>query len=882
MRLNPREQEKLQLHYAGFLAQKRLARGLRLNHPEAVALIAAQILEFIRDGRSVAQLMDLGRSLLGRNQVMEGVAELIDEVQVEGTFPDGTKLVTVHAPIAAMDGDLALALYGSFLPVPTTSAASQPSSVSPTQSSDPVAPGGDCGDEEELAAAAERVVDGVEVGRSEGIGQVLAGGGDDIVLNPGREVALVKVTSLCDRPIQVGSHYHFSEVNPYLQFDRILAYGKRLNIPAGTAVRFEPGETKSVPLVDIAGRRVVSGGNDLAPGPVRADNAPEILRSLERHKFAHKTQKKRRAGAVATMTRSHYASIFGPTTGDLVRLGDTGLVVEVEHDFAIYGDECKFGGGKVLRDGMGQASGVAAADALDCVLTNALIVDYTGVYKADIGIKNGLIAGIGKAGNPDVMEGVQMVVGVTTDVIACEGLIVTAGGIDTHIHYICPQQVHEALASGVTTMLGGGTGPSTGTNATTCTPSPNHFRMMLQATDNLPMNFAFTGKGNSSKPEGLHEQVAAGAVGLKLHEDWGTTPSAIRTCLSIAERYDIQVTIHTDTLNESSCVEQTVEAFEGRCIHTYHTEGAGGGHAPDILSVVGHPNVLPSSTNPTRPFTVNTLDEHLDMLMVCHHLDKTINEDIAFAESRIRAETIAAEDILHDIGAISMISSDSQAMGRVGEVITRTWQTAAKMKLQRGHLVPDKDDDAESVAGGKAKKEQQQENDNFRVRRYIAKYTINPAITHGLAHLIGSVETGKFADLVLWKPAFFGSKPEIVVKGGVIAYAQMGDPNASIPTPEPVIMRPMFAALGKAAAKCSIAFVSQLAVESGEVNKYELAKRVEAVKGCRNLTKAHMKLNGTLPQVKIDAETYEVQVDGEILACDPASKLPLAQRFFLF
>lgn len=882
MRLNPREQEKLQLHYAGALAQKRLARGLRLNHPEAVALIAAQILEFIRDGRSVADLMDVGRRLLGRNQVMEGVAELIEEVQVEGTFPDGTKLVTVHSPIASMDGDMELALYGSFLPIPKIAAAS----AAIVQREEDVVSGKEPEkrkkEEEEEEEGKEEGADqavgpvGVEVGRSEGIGQVLASAAQgDIVLNPGREVSLVKVTSLCDRPIQVGSHYHFSEVNPYLQFDRILAYGKRLNIPAGTAVRFEPGETKSVPLVEIAGRRVVWGGNDIAPGPVSAEKIPDLLLNIQRNKFAHKEQKKRKAGAVATMSRPHYASIFGPTTGDMVRLGDTGLVVEVERDFAVYGDECKFGGGKVLRDGMGQASGVPEKDALDCVLTNALIVDYTGIYKADIGIKGGMIVGIGKAGNPDVMEGVQMVVGVTTDVIACEGLIVTAGGIDTHIHYICPQQVHEALASGVTTMLGGGTGPSTGTNATTCTPSSAHFRMMLQATDNMPMNFAFTGKGNSSQPEGLHEQVAAGAVGLKLHEDWGTTPSAIRNCLSLAELYDIQVTIHTDTLNESSCVEQTVEAFGGRTIHTYHTEGAGGGHAPDILSVVGHPNILPSSTNPTRPFTVNTLDEHLDMLMVCHHLDKTINEDIAFAESRIRAETIAAEDILHDLGAISMISSDSQAMGRVGEVITRTWQTAAKMKQQRGHL-PNEEEEKEKGETRRA------ENDNFRVRRYIAKYTINPAITHGLAHLVGSVEVDKFADLVLWKPAFFGSKPEIVLKGGMIAYAQMGDPNASIPTPEPVIMRPMFAGLGKAAAKCSIAFVSQLSVERGKVYEYELAKRVEIVKGCRNLTKAHMKLNATLPKVKVDPETYEVLVDGQALTCDPASKLPLAQRFFLF
>ncbi|MDI1445141.1 urease subunit alpha [Polyangium sp. 6x1] len=568
-----------------------------------------------------------------------------------------------------------------------------------------------------------------------------------------------------------------------------------------------------------------------------------------------------------TIDRRTYAEIFGPTTRDRVRLGDTDLLIEIEKDFTVYGDECKFGGGKVLRDGMGQRAGVAQRDALDCVITNVVVVDWTGIYKADIGIKDGLIAGIGKAGNPDVMAGVTpgMVFGPTTEAIAGEGLIVTAGGVDTHIHFICPQQCDEAIASGITTMIGGGTGPATGTNATTCTPGAHHLRMMLEATDALPLNFGFTGKGNSSKPEGLHEQIQAGAIGLKLHEDWGTTPAAIDCCLSVAEQYDVQVTIHTDTLNESAAVEHSIAAFKGRSIHTYHSEGAGGGHAPDILRVCSEPNVLPSSTNPTRPFTVNTLDEHLDMLMVCHHLDRSIPEDVAFAESRIRGETIAAEDILHDMGAISIVSSDSQAMGRVGETITRTWQTADKMRKQRGRL-----------------EEERGDNDNLRVRRYVAKYTINPAVAHGASHLLGSIEVGKLADLVLWRPAFFGAKPEIVIKGGVIAWAQMGDPNASIPTPQPVRMRPMFASFGRAPGRAAIAFVSGASIESGVAASYGLGKRIEAVRGCRALGKKDMRLNDALPRITVDPETYAVTADGVRLTCEPAKVLPLAQRFFLF
>ena len=564
--------------------------------------------------------------------------------------------------------------------------------------------------------------------------------------------------------------------------------------------------------------------------------------------------------------RRAYADMYGPTTGDRVRLGDTDLVIEVEKDHTVYGEECKFGGGKVLRDGMGQKSGASQEEALDLVITNALVLDYTGIFKADIGVKAGRIVGIGKAGNPDIMPGVDknMVVGVTTEVVAGEKQILTAGALDAHVHFICPQQIEEAIASGITTMLGGGTGPATGTNATTCTPGAYYIRMMLQATDAWPLNFGFLGKGNSSLRPGLIEQIEGGACGLKLHEDWGTTPATIDMCLGVAEDYDVQVCIHTDTLNESGFVEASRAAFKGRTIHTYHTEGAGGGHAPDIMKLCGEANVLPSSTNPTRPFTVNTIDEHLDMLMVCHHLDKNIPEDVAFAESRIRQETIAAEDILHDLGALSIIASDSQAMGRVGEVICRTWQTAHKMRQQRGLLLED--------ANGA---------DNFRARRYIAKYTINPAIAHGMAAQIGSVEVGKLADLVLWQPSFFGAKPEIVIKGGVIAYAQMGDANASIPTPQPVYTRPMFGAYGNAVGPTSLAFVSEPSRERVEAD-YGLAKEAVVVEHCRDIGKADMQLNDRVPEIDVDPETYRVVADGEELTCEPAEKLPLAQLYNLF
>ena len=563
--------------------------------------------------------------------------------------------------------------------------------------------------------------------------------------------------------------------------------------------------------------------------------------------------------------RSAYAGMYGPTVGDRVRLADTELFIEVEKDFTAYGDEVKFGGGKVIRDGMGQSQVTNAAGAVDTVITNALILDHWGIVKADIGLKNGRIHAIGKAGNPDIQSGIDIVIGPGTEAIAGEGKIVTAGGFDAHIHFICPQQIEEALNSGVTTMMGGGTGPAAGTSATTCTPGPFHIMRMLQAAESFPMNLGFLGKGNAALADGLVEQVAAGACGLKLHEDWGTTPAAIDNCLSVAELHDIQVAIHTDTLNESGFVEDTIAAFKHRTIHAFHTEGAGGGHAPDIIKVAGLANVLPSSTNPTMPYTVNTVDEHLDMLMVCHHLDAKIPEDVAFADSRIRRETIAAEDILHDLGAFSMMSSDSQAMGRVGEVIIRTWQTADKMKKQRGRLPEEKGD-----------------NDNVRARRYIAKYTINPALSHGVAHEVGSVEPGKFADLVIWSPAFFGVKPDMVLKGGSIAAALMGDPNASIPTPQPVHYRPMFASFGRNMVQSSLTFVSQAGLENNIAQKFGLQRPLVAVKGCRTVTKKDMVHNSYMPKIEVDPEKYTVRADGQLLTCEPAKELAMAQRYFLF
>ena len=738
LHLSPREIDHLQLHNAGRLAQYRLARGVRLNHPESVALITMQMMEKIRDGKtSVAELMSLGQSLLGLNQVLPGVATLVKNVQVEATFPDGTKLLTVHSPISNQSGNLTLALEGSFLPVPSPD-------IFPTLETPAGAVTGD--------HYPGKIITATDAG--------------DIVLNAGRNLVEIAVTNSGDRPIQVGSHYAFVETNRALLFDRAVSIGKRLNVPSGASVRFEPGETKTVTLVDIGGIRRVVSGNLLTNGVATSDRQDEIMDRVVSQGFLHAPADKVPQGRPYTMPRPAYADMYGPTTGDRVILGDTALVIQVEKDYTYYGDECKFGGGKTLREGMGQSTFATAAEALDTVITNALIVDaMIGIVKADVGIKGNKIVAIGKAGNPDIMDQVDanMIVGVTTDVIAGEGLILTAGGIDTHCHWICPQQIDDAIASGVTTMFGGGTGPSAGTSATTCTPAPAQLEMMLQATDNYPLNFGFSGKGNTSDASTLYDVLLSGAAGFKLHEDWGTTPSSIDAALKFAEEHDVAITIHTDTLNESGFVDDSIAAMKGRTIHTYHTEGAGGGHAPDIIKIVSEDFVLPSSTNPTRPFTKNTIDEHLDMLMVCHHLSSSIPEDIAFAESRIRAETIAAEDMLHDMGAISMISSDSQAMGRVGEVICRTWQTADKMKRQFGPLESDGDGEA----------------DNFRVKRYIAKYTINPAITHGMSHLVGSVEPGKLADLCLWKPGLFGAKPEMIIKGGTIAWAQMGDPNAS-------------------------------------------------------------------------------------------------------
>ncbi|KAK3115601.1 Urease [Teratosphaeriaceae sp. CCFEE 6253] len=816
MQLSPKEVDKLVISQVGFLAQRRLARGVRLNHTEALALIASVLHELIRDGEhSVADLMSLGSTLLGRRHVLPSVPHTLTELQVEGTFRMGTYLVTVHNPISGDDGNMERALYGSFLPVPGQEKFPWP-----------------------LREGMDMYTDETKMP-----GAIVAVKGDKgrIVLSEGRKRIKLKVTSKGDRPIQVGSHYHFIEVNPKLEFDRIRSRGFRLDIAAGTSVRFEPGDSKTVTLVQIGGKQVIKGGNGLATGNIHDDSVGEgILQRLQEGGFLHKEEPASDQKLDPfSMAREAYVAMFGPTVGDRVRLGSTDLWIKVEKDYTKHGDEETFGGGKSIRDGMGQTSGVADDDCLDTVITNALVIDWTGIYKADVGIRKGLIAGIGKAGNPDMMEDVhpRMVVGSNTDVIAGEGSILTAGGFDSHIHFICPQQAYEAIGSGITTFLGGGTGPSTGTCATTCTPSKDLIKGMFQACDDLPLNIGITGKGNDSEPLPLREQVEAGACGLKLHEDWGTTPKAIDTCLTVCDEQDVQCLIHTDTLNESGFVETTVAAFKERTIHTYHTEGAGGGHAPDIISVVEHPNVLPSSTNPTRPYTANTLDEHLDMLMVCHHLSRNIPEDVAFAESRIRAETIAAEDVLHDLGAISMMSSDSQAMGRCGEVILRTWNTAHKNKVQRGTLPEDKDTDA----------------DNFRVKRYISKYTINPAIAQGMSHLIGSIEVGKLADLVLWNPSSFGVKPKQIIKGGMVAWSMMGDPNASIPTVEPVIMRPMFGAMEPSR---SIAWVSQSSVEKGSVAKYGLRKQVEAVKGCRRISKKDMKWNDAMPKMKVDPERY--------------------------
>ncbi len=741
----------------------------------------------------------------------------------------------------------------------------------------------------------------------------------EMVLNAGRSVQTLEVVNTGDRPIQIGSHYHFYEVNKALSFTRESTKGYRLNILSGTAVRFEPGQARTVELVAIAGKQEVYG----FAGEVMGSVTPILTDA---------TSQKR-------IDRRVYAEHFGPTTGDKVRLADTDLWLEVEYDLThqvdaepdtssqyerthslssnedsmpvsgsqhaapvatdtdkainnettaalpnlSIGEEVKFGGGKVIRDGMGQSQ-LLGAQVPDTVITNALIVDYSGIYKADVAMKDGRISGIGKAGNPDIQPNVTLPIGAATEIIAGEGKILTPGGIDSHIHFIAPQQCETALMSGITTMLGGGTGPAQGTLATTCTPGAYHIQSMLKATDAIPMNIGFLGKGNVSLAQPIVEQITAGAIGLKLHEDWGTTPQAIDNCLSVAEDYDVQVAIHSDTLNESGYLESTLDAFKNRCIHTFHTEGAGGGHAPDILKAIGVAHVLPSSTNPTRPFTVNTIDEHLDMLMVCHHLSPAIAEDVAFAESRIRKETIAAEDILHDLGAISMMSSDSQAMGRVGEVIIRTWQTADKMKAQRGHLAPDSSAKTEQDLGliSLAATDSEQDNDNFRIKRYIAKYTINPAITHGISDEVGSIAVGKWADLILWSPAFFGVKPDCIIKGGLIAAAPMGDINASIPTPQPVHYRGMFASYPKTVAQTCITFMSQAAIASGVDKQLALNKVIKPVHNIRQVRKQDMRLNSHCPEMDVNPETYEVYADGELMSCEPAEQLPMAQRYFLF
>ncbi|MEA5454094.1 urease subunit alpha [Sinomonas sp. JGH33] len=708
-------------------------------------------------------------------------------------------------------------------------------------------------------------------------GQTLPAAGE-IVLNAGRPVTELDVTNTGDRPIQVGSHYHFAETNEALDFDRDAARGRRLDIPAGTAVRFEPGDRKTVRLVPLGGNREVYGLRNLTDGPLDANDDGAVAAGAAAAGSAAAGGEAAPSSAPSgealpnrAIPRAQYAQLYGPTTGDRVRLGDTGLFAEVEWDLTTYGEEVVFGGGKVLRDGMGQNGRATrgGGEVPDTVITNALVVDYTGIYKADVALRNGHIFAIGKAGNPDLQDGVDIVVGASTEIIAGERKILTAGGIDTHIHFISPDQVPTALASGITTMIGGGTGPAEGTKATTVTPGAWHLARMLEAAEGLPMNFGFLGKGHASSTEPLAEQIEAGAIGLKIHEDWGATHASIDTSLRVADQYDVQIAIHTDTLNECGFLEDTIAAIGDRVIHTFHTEGAGGGHAPDIIAIAGQPNVLPSSTNPTNPFTRNTAEEHLDMLMVCHHLSPQIPEDVAFADSRIRPETIAAEDVLHDLGVFSIMSSDSQAMGRVGEVVTRTWQLADKMKAQRGALAP-----ADGGDAGPA--------DNFRIKRYVAKYTINPAIAQGIADSVGSVEVGKFADLVLWDPAFFGVKPDLVIKGGTIANSVMGDPNASIPTPQPQTLRMAWAAYGRSVESSSITFLSRAAIDLGVPERLGLRKHIRAVGGIRSLRKADLPFNGETPSLEVDPETYEVRVDGELATCEPAETLPLAQRYFLF
>ena len=696
------------------------------------------------------------------------------------------------------------------------------------------------------------------------IGEYMSADGN-ITANNSKKTIKLNVSNTGDRPIQVGSHTHFAEANKALEFDREKALGFHLNIPSGTSIRFEPGESKHVEVVEFGGSKTIYGFSGLVSGDLESKKDTAV-KNIHENNFKNVLENVEAESNPLQIPHNRYVELFGPTVGDRVRLADTDLVMEIEKDLIKYGDELVFGGGKSARDGLGQASGVLREDSADLVITNAMIIDpKLGIIKADIGIKDRKILGVGNAGNPDVMDDIDIVVSSNTEIISGEHTICTPGTIDSHIHFISPQQAIDAICNGTTTMIGGGTGPADGTNATTCTPGEFNIHKMIEAAEEFPMNFGFLCKGNDSREESLVEQVRAGACGLKLHEDWGTTPATINSALNVADKTDTQVAIHTDTLNECGYVDDTIAAIDGRVIHTYHTEGAGGGHAPDIMKIASEPNILPSSTNPTRPFTTNTLEEHLDMMMVCHHLNPSVPEDISFAESRIRAETIAAEDILHDVGAISMMSSDSQAMGRVGEVTTRNWQTADKMRKMKGPLPEDND-----------------ENDNFRIKRYIAKITINPAITHGISDYVGSIETGKIADIVIWMPQFFGVKPKLIVKGGFIAYSLMGDPNASIPTTEPIYYRPMFGALGKAKKTTSVTFTSQLALDSGLENKIKIEKKLLAVKNCRNIGKKDMVHNDATPKIEIDPETYKVKVDGEIATVDPATNVSLGRLYSLF
>ena len=686
-----------------------------------------------------------------------------------------------------------------------------------------------------------------------------------IIANKGKKTIKLKVSNTGDRPIQVGSHTHFSEANKALEFDREKSLGFHLNVPSGTSVRFEPGESKHVEIVEFGGTKTIFGFSGLVSGDLESKRE-KAVKNINENNFKNISENIEGESNSLEIPRNRYVELFGPTMGDKVRLADTDLVIEIEKDLIKYGDELVFGGGKSARDGLGQASGVLREESADLVITNAMIIDpILGIIKADIGIKDGKILGVGNAGNPNVMDDIDIVVSSNTEIISGEHAICTPGTIDSHIHFISPQQAIDAICNGITTMIGGGTGPADGTNATTCTPGEWNIHKMIEAVEEYPLNFGFLCKGNDSLEDALLEQVKAGACGLKLHEDWGTTPATINSALNVADKTDTQVAIHTDTLNECGYVDDTIKAIAGRAIHTYHTEGAGGGHAPDIMKIAGEANILPSSTNPTRPYTVNTLQEHLDMMMVCHHLNPSVPEDVSFAESRIRAETIAAEDVLHDMGAISMMSSDSQAMGRIGEVTTRNWQTADKMRKMKGGLPEETGD-----------------NDNLRVKRYIAKITINPAITHGISTYVGSLEPGKIADIVVWTPQFFGIKPKLIIKGGFIAYALMGDPNASIPTTEPVYYRPMFGALGKAKQTTSVTFTSQLALDNKLEEKLKIQKKLVPVKNCRNIGKKDMLYNDKTPKIEVDPETYEVKVDGEIATVDPAEKLSLARLYSLY